>query len=214
MNRQTLLAWGCLLAVTVAGVQGVRAAQDWQRAHLPLAQQQRQKSRGGDHPVLDMMEFSDFQCPACAQAFHVLHPLLERYPHQLRLQFRHHPWPRHRWGMTAAIAAECAARQGRFWAYHDLLFTRQQAWAASQDATAVLKGYAAELQLRQAVFDRCLDGQEPLAVIQGDMAEGNVWDVKSTPTFVINNKVQIVGSQMLQQELPAIEARLKEGQKP
>ena len=214
MNHRRVGAWGILIALTVAGVQGARAAQDWRRAHWPAAQRLA-KSRGGDQPALDLVEFSDFQCPACAQARDLLHPLLERYPRQLRLQFRQFPLETHHpWAMTAAIASECAARQGRFWAYHDLLFARQPEWVKSPDPVGALKGYAAELGLRQAAFDQCLDEGETLPVVRQDQAEGNGWGVKSTPTFVINGKVQIVGSGMLQQELPAIEARLKEGQQP
>lgn len=213
MTPRRLTAWGVLIGMTVAVVQGARGVQDWRRAHLPQVQQA-QKTRGGAQPVLDLVEFSDFQCPACAQAAETLHPLLARYPQQLRLQFRHHPLEKnHPWAMTAAIAAECAARQGKFWAYHDLLFARQQSWVKSADPVATLKGYATELQLRRAAFDRCLDEGATLPVVRQDQAAGDVWVIRSTPTFVINGKAQIVGSGMLKQELPAIEARLQAGER-
>lgn len=210
MNHRQLIAWLCLIAVVVASVQGARRMQDWQRARLPIIRQLG-KARGGEHPVLDLVVFSDFQCPACSQTTQILHPLLERYPHQVRINFRQFPLERpHRWAMAAAIASECAGLQDRFWTFHDLLYARQATWAASQDAVALFKQYARELNLRLSAFDRCLDQRQTLPMVQQDMKEGERERVSSTPTIIINQgQERFVGSALLHDALPRLEARLR-----
>ncbi len=213
MNRQRVLAWCLLIGTTVASVQAGRAIQAREQARLPILQQQA-KTRGGAQPILDIVEFSDFQCPACGQAFLVFHPLLEKYPTQLRLSFRQHPFEKpHRWALTAAIASECAARQGKFWPFHDLLFRLQPQWSQGEDAVTLLKIYARQLQMHGPSFDRCLDQQQTLEAVRADQQVGSVWQVSSTPTLIINGQERIVGSKMLLEALPLLEARLQ-GQTP
>ena len=211
MQRQWV-AWLLLIVCVAASVHAARAMQAWQRARLPVLRQLG-KVRGGDHPLLDIVDFSDFQCPACAQAAQMFHPLLERYPQQLRLHFRQFPLEKpHRWAMTAAVASECAGLQGRFWVFHDLVYARQAAWANSQDAAAAFKLYARELNLKTSAFDRCLDERQTLPLVRQDMQEGAVYSVASTPTLIINDGHQqerLVGVNALHDALPRLEARLR-----
>ena len=210
VNRRQFVAWVFLILCVVASVRGARAWQARERARLPLVQRQ-EKTRGGEHPILEITAFSDFQCPACAQSAIALGLLHQRYPTQLRLHFRHHPLEKpHRWAMTAAVAAECAAQQQHFWVFHDLLYARQALWSSGNDAGMLFKTYAQELRLNRRVFDRCLDERQTLPMIREDLKEGQRWDVNSTPTMIVNNGQQrIVGVQMLQQVLPQLEARLQ-----
>ena len=214
MNRRRVVAWCLLIGVTVACVQDGRWWQARRQARLPIIQQQA-KTRGGGQPILDVVEFSDFQCPACGQAFQLLHPLFEKYPAQLRFSFRQYPLEKpHRWALTAAVASECAAREGKFWPYHDLLFRLQPQWSKADEAVALLKVYARQLRMDGRVFDRCVDRQQTLEAVRADQQTAKAWQVSSTLTLIINGQERIVGAQMLLQALPKLEARLQEQAPP
>jgi len=105
----------------------------------------------------------------------------------------------------AAQAAECAADQGKFWEYHDLLFDR---WNGENQGTFVkenLNGFARELSLDMAKFEPCLTNDETLQRVIADTQEGRQVGVTGTPTFFINGK-PLVGAQpaaVFQAELDA-----------
>ncbi|HEX9075410.1 MAG TPA: thioredoxin domain-containing protein [Anaerolineae bacterium] len=89
----------------------------------------------------------------------------------------------------AAQAAECANLQGKFWDYHDKLFS---VWTGENVGTftkAKLKQYAADLQLNATDFNQCLDGDKTASVVQADMAEANRQGVQGTPTYFLNGRL-------------------------
>ena len=76
-----------------------------------------------------IVEYSDFECPACSAAHTAMKSLLSAFGKDVRLIFKHFPLERpHPWARAAAAAAECAGRQGAFWQYHDRRFERQAEW--------------------------------------------------------------------------------------
>jgi protein-disulfide isomerase len=139
-----------------------------------------------------IVEFSDFQCPACGQAFLDLHDLVRRRP-DVRLVFRHFPLDDqcnqgvtrgvHPLACLAACAAECAGQQGKFWEYHDLLFQNQAALARDG-----LFGFARDIGLDIARFRTCLDDPATLDLVREDVRAGSALGVKSTPTIFINGR--------------------------
>jgi protein-disulfide isomerase/uncharacterized membrane protein len=144
-----------------------------------------------DAPVT-IVEFSDFQCPACGQAFRDLHELLASRT-DVRLVFRNFPLdsscnealprPIHPDACNAAIAAECARRQGRFWEYHDLLFENQR----TLDRDSLFR-YARDVGLDVAAFRTCLDDPATRVRISDDARAGIAAGVESTPTLFINGR--------------------------
>ena len=103
---------------------------------------------GPDHAPVTLVEYGDFECPHCKQAFGTVKLLLSRYELQLRFAFRHYPLEGvHPHALYAAQAAECAGGQGRFWPMHDLLFANQQ-----HLQPADIEGYARTLGLDLARF--------------------------------------------------------------
>jgi protein-disulfide isomerase/uncharacterized membrane protein len=144
-----------------------------------------------DAPVT-IVEFSDFQCPACGQAFGDLHELLARRS-DVRLVFRNFPldsscneaMPRalHPDACNAATAAECARRQNRFWEYHDRLFEHQH----TLDRDSLFR-YARELELDIPTFRACLDDPATRARIADDVRAGIAAGIESTPTLFINGR--------------------------
>lgn len=149
-----------------------------------------------DAPVT-LVEYSDFQCPYCLRHFSDTHGrLLTEYVNtgKVKILFKNFPIPElHPQAIQAAIAAECAADQGKFWAYHDILFQRLGTRTADYTA-AGLTGYAVSFQLDRERFDACLRDEKILARINADRAEGNRLGVRGTPTFFVNGQT-LVGAQ-------------------
>lgn len=92
--------------------------------------------KGNPSAPITIMEYSDFQCPYCARIAPVLNQLLEKYPDDVRLVFRHFPLPGHPLSLISAQAAEAAGKQGMFFEYVDLLFANQSAWSNLDEASA------------------------------------------------------------------------------
>ena len=149
-------------------------------------------AKGPDDAPVTIVEFSDFQCPACGQAFLDLHDVVRRR-RDVRLVFRHFPLDQrcndgiehavHPVACLAACAAECAAQQGKFWEYHDLLFENQAGLARDN-----LFAFARDLGLDVTRFRTCLDAPETLELVREDVRAGSALGIQSTPTIFINGR--------------------------
>lgn len=127
-------------------------------------------------------EFADYQCPACGSAYPVLKKLKEKYGE--RVQWKYYNFPLisiHPYAFNAALAAECANDQGKFWEYHNKLYENQTKLAKSN-----LYSYAADLGLNEDTFKACVQSRAKASLIQEDMALGESRKVDSTPTIFIN----------------------------
>ena len=89
----------------------------------------------------------------------------------------------------SAYAAECANRQGRFWEYHDKLFSAWQGENVGAFTKANLKKFAADLKLDASAFNTCLDGDQTKAIVEADVAVGRKLNVGGTPTFFVNGQL-------------------------
>jgi protein-disulfide isomerase len=157
-----------------------------------------------------LVEYSDFQCPYCLRHFSETQSrLIAEYVNtgKVKIVFKNFPIPElHPQAFQASVAAECAAEQGKFWAYHDVLF--QRFGARTIDYTpAGLGGYAVSLQLDRDKFDACLRDEKISARINADRQEGNRLGVRGTPTFFINGQ-QLVGAQPYEAFKAALDAAL------
>ena len=144
-----------------------------------------------DAPVT-IVEFSDFQCPACGHAFPTIKRLLQQYQGKIRVVFRDFPLSIHPQAPKAAEAGNCANEQGKFWEMHDRMFTNQQ-----KLGVADLKAAAAELGLDAQKFNTCLDSGKQAAKWQADVNDGRKYGVSATPTFFINGRI-VSGAQPYQ----------------
>jgi protein-disulfide isomerase len=140
-------------------------------------------ARGSSQAPVTLVEFSDFQCPACRRSQEYLRAIEARYPGQVRVVFRHFPLSMHPRAAKAAEAAECAGEQGRFWEMHDKLF------GASDLEDAALKRYAADLGIGGERFTQCLDAGTYAWKWQRDRRDGEQVGVEATPTFFINGRL-------------------------
>jgi protein-disulfide isomerase len=161
--------------------------------------------RGSPTPTwVTVVEFSDFQCPFCRQAQPTLAQLLSAYGDDVQLAFKHFPLSFHLRAVPAALAAECARAQGRFWEMHDRVFEGQP---ALDDAT--LAAHAAAAGLDVAGWQACLATAEPVARVEADRALGAASGVRGTPTLFVNGRA-VVGAVPYAELAAAVDAALAE----
>ncbi|HEV7591322.1 MAG TPA: DsbA family protein [Longimicrobium sp.] len=140
---------------------------------------------GPGQAELRVVEFSDFQCPFCASASSSLRALRARYPGRLTVVYRHFPLEIHQHAFAAAVASECAGRQGRFEAFHDALFAHQdsipaEGWGGFATRAGVPDGPA---------FASCVRDPRLAGVVRRDMAAAREVGVRATPSFVFDGKM-------------------------
>jgi len=147
---------------------------------------------GAEKPAVTLIEFSDYECPFCRQAHAQLRAIVEHYPTLFRLVHRHYPLdlscnsslkaPMHANACFAAMIAECAGRQDRFWQANDYLFAEARTLHSRPNGEI-----ARDLGLDAAALDACLRGEGPRSVAL-DVDEGNRLGIQGTPTFLVEGK--------------------------
>ncbi|MFH2105577.1 MAG: thioredoxin domain-containing protein [Parcubacteria group bacterium] len=139
--------------------------------------------KGNKDSKVQIVEFSDYECPYCARNAETIKKIAEEYGDKVAIVFRDFPLDFHDNAQKAAEAAECAGEQGKYWEFHDELF-------ANQDSLEVedLKGYAKKLGLKTATFDKCLDSDQQKEEVENDMADGQAVEVTGTPATFINGR--------------------------
>lgn len=149
---------------------------------------------GGKDAKVEVVEFSDFQCPFCARAADILRQIKKKYGKKVKIAFKQFPLPFHSQAKDAAIAALCANEQKTdyFWKMHDAMFADQ-----SKLKIADLKATAKKIGVDSKKFDECLDSKKYEAQVDQDIEQGKKVGVKSTPTFYVNGQ-QITGAQPLE----------------
>ncbi len=139
-------------------------------------------------PVV-LEEYGDYQCPPCGALYPELKKIEAEYGDQLRIVFRHFPLTKiHKNALLAAHAAEAARLQNHFWEMHDRLYRNQKAWADSDDARKIFVGYAGELGLDTAKFERDMDSAEVEQRVNADVQQAESRGINSTPTIIIEGR--------------------------
>lgn len=140
--------------------------------------------RGAREARLTLVEYADFQCPYCARAHAALEELMAQHEGRIALVYRHLPLvDLHPLALPAALAAEAAGAQGKFWEMHDALFEHQD--TLDEDALPVL---AASLGLDAQRFARDLEDGKQRARVEDDMKRAHALGARGTPTFFINGE--------------------------
>ncbi len=143
----------------------------------------------GDTPVagapdatVTLVEFADYQCPYCRQEEPTLRKLREQFKDKVKYSYRDFPLPMHQYARKAAEASRCAGEQGKYWPYHDKLFS-----TSDQDlGVPGLKASARSLNLDGDKFDKCLDSGAESAAVEKDFDKGKDLGISGTPTMYIN----------------------------
>ena len=159
---------------------------------------------GAEHAAVTLVEYGDFECPNCKQAAPVVKLLLGRFAGRIRVVYRHFPLVEvHPHALHAALAAEAAAAQHKFWPMHDLLFEHQDHLKLKQ-----LREYAQRLELDMVSYDAAMEDEIYLQRVREHIESGERSGVRATPTFFINDVIHDV-SFGLQSLFDGVEAALR-----
>ena len=162
-------------------------------------------SLGPSHAPVTVVEYGDFECPNCKQAAPAVKLLLQRFTGRVRLVYRHFPLEEvHPHALHAALAAEAAAAQRKFWPMHDLLFENQPHLKLPQ-----VRRYAERLELDMARYDADMADTVYLQRVREDIEGGRASGARATPTFFVNGVLQDV-SGGLQGLFERVETELRE----
>lgn len=188
-SYKTIFVGAMILAVVIAAVFGFRYAKEAQRSTHQSETGFSAKVKGPDSAPVRIVSFSDFQCPACAHGVGIIEGLLEKYPGKIQYVYKHFPLRMHVWSPVAHQAAECAVAQGKFWDFYKKLFKEQATWSAAADPMVLFAEYAQTLGLDMNEFSGCMTDSDVAARIMADKKEGELLEVRSTPTFFVNGKM-------------------------
>src|SRR3989344_1879386 len=145
--------------------------------------------KGGGTKNVTLVEYGDYQCPACGAFYPILNHVYDKYQNDIHFQFRNFPLTSiHPNAFVSARAAEAADKQGKFWEMYSKLYENQQAWSASNSPNSYFEQYASDLGLDVNKFKQDLLSSEVNALINADIKEATKLGADSTPTFVLEGK--------------------------
>jgi protein-disulfide isomerase len=144
--------------------------------------------RGNPDAPVTLEEFGDFQCPPCGQFAGFAEELLKEYDSRLRVVFRNFPLQGHEHAREAALAAEAAGFQGKFWEMHDTLYREQTSWSKAPNTRELFESYAGTLGLNMEQFKKDMDSDKARERVDSDHALGDSLGIKVTPTLFINKR--------------------------
>jgi len=145
--------------------------------------------KGNPDAPVTLVEYSDFQCPACRSFFPIVKQLTNDFGGQLQFAYRYFPLVSiHRNSLPAARAAEAAGRQGKFWEMHDMLFENQSDWASLPRPKSTFILYAEKIGLDMDKFKKDFESDEVSARVNDSLKDALKLGLNSTPTFIFNGK--------------------------
>jgi protein-disulfide isomerase len=170
--------------------------------------------RGNAGAQVTIEEFGDFQCPPCSMMADFLKKTEAEYGSRLRVIFHNFPLAMHAHAREAALAAEAADMQGRFWEMHDLLYKEQALWSKADDVPVLFNAYAGTIGVDLDRFKKDLQNPEVAARVDADQKLGTSRGVTSTPTLFVNDVALPPTATNPGGVKKAIETALKEKPKP
>lgn len=183
------------VAVIFVAKWGIEKARDYSTRDVAA------RAKGFKDAPLKITEYIDFQCPACAQGSVFLSRYIEEYPRRIYLQVKYFPLGQaHKHAYRSALYAECSARQGKFWPFHDQIMATQPEWSGLINADPVFDGIARDVGLDKQELNACLANESIMDMIFSEKDQGRSLGVSSTPTYIINGEV-FVGTRSLQEKL-------------
>ncbi len=146
-------------------------------------------TEGNVEAKISLVEYSDFQCPACAYYAEIVKQIMNEFGEHVVLIYRHFPLDIHKNSIPAARAAEAAGRQGKFWEMHDMLFDRQSDWSAEINPEQKFTQYADQLKLDTAQFLEDYNSSATISYVEESLNSALSMGLTYTPTFILNGKI-------------------------
>ncbi|MEX2145234.1 MAG: DsbA family protein [Candidatus Spechtbacterales bacterium] len=191
IKQKSLAMWIGIAGIVLASIAGIvyLAANKEPSADVKLANEiiESDWARGNLESEVVLLEYADFQCPACASYHPLVNQLFTDYGDRVKFVFRHFPLEQiHANAEPAGRASEAAGRQGKFWEMHDMLFENQTAWANDRNAEEKFVEYAQALGLDVEQFRTDMNSDEAKNKVKNDYDGGYRSGVPGTPTFFLN----------------------------
>ncbi|HAE43437.1 MAG TPA: hypothetical protein DCG34_11075 [Clostridiales bacterium] len=143
--------------------------------------------KGNKEAKVTIVEYLDFECEACGAYYPVVKALMDEFGQDVRFVTRYFPLPGHKNSVPAALAVEAAAKQGKYWEMHDLLFTEQKSWGEKPAANPkIFEDYARKLGLNMEQYAKDVSSKESKARVDRDKNAGTRLGVSGTPSFFVN----------------------------
>jgi len=189
MNKQNRIwFWSIsIIVITVLSIIIINAANPNTNGSTVVTDQE--WSKGNPDALVTLIEYSDFQCPACASYYPMINKLADEMGDDVLVIYRNYPLSSiHPQAELAARAAEAAGQQNAFWAMHDKLFANQKAWSGQDNAKDLFISYANELGLDVEKFKSDIDNKAIKDAVKEDQRSGNQALVEGTPTLFLNGQ--------------------------
>ncbi len=192
MNIKRILTWLAFIVIVALIIVGLVVAS---KKHpttsesaipLPAPVTSADWMRGNPNAPVTLVEYGDFQCPACQAYYPVVEQVFAAASSTVRMVFREFPLPQHADAIPAAKAAEAAGDQGKFWQMYALLYPNGSDWDTLADPTTVFNGYAQKLGLNMTQFALDMNSTTTAQKITDSATVGTAAGIDATPTFFIN----------------------------
>ena len=193
MNIKRIITWlsfNVIVGLIIWGLIVASQKANRQSASIPLPDQilATDWSKGNPLAKVTLVEYSDFQCPACYAYFPLVTRIVSENINNIRFVYRHFPLPQHANAIPASRVAESAGNQGKFWEMYEMIFSNHDDWENSTDVTTIFNGYAQKLGLNMTKYQADYASKEVMDKINLDISSGEKARIDSTPTFYVNGK--------------------------
>lgn len=183
MDKRFLIIMG----VIIAAFAGIMVYSNINKEDVGEAGSVSNHTKGNNSKNVELVAYSDFQCPACGSFEPIISEVTNKYSDEMLYTFRHFPIDTiHPNARAASRAAEAAGTQGKFWEMHDVLFANQLQWSDSQSAKTIFDSYATQLGLNMDEYNTVYVATTTNSTINADKQEGQDLGVTGTPAFFIN----------------------------
>ncbi len=165
----------------------------------------------GASSTVSIVEFADFECPACASMHNTFKDFLKDYGDKVTFTYRN--FPIHSDADKFAVAALAAGKQGKFWEMHDMMFENQNTWSplSFDKKMETFAGYAQKLGLNMATYNTDLNDPKLAEIVKKDKAAAIAMGVNSTPTIIINNNRVIIGGKSVEDLKKIVDEEIAKG---
>ncbi|KKT32221.1 hypothetical protein A2394_00715 [Candidatus Woesebacteria bacterium RIFOXYB1_FULL_42_36] len=137
---------------------------------------------------LTLVEFGDYECPACGVYSPFIKQLLIDFPGEINYVFRNYPLPQHKNAPISSYAVEAAGLQGKYWEMQERVYETQGVWSGLADPTGLFMGYAKDLNLDLNRFTSDIGSDTVKDKVDNDKKDGDLVGITETPTFYLNGK--------------------------
>ncbi len=193
MNTKRIFSWGAFILIIGLITWGMIAASNKAKRESSgiVSVDQVSESdwvKGATSTKITLIEYSDFQCPACGAYFPLVEKVFNEYSSKIQFVYRHFPLTQHANAIPAAKASEAAGIQGKFWEMNAMLFTTQADWENSTSSKTIFTDYAQKIGLDLEKFDTDYESATTSERIEASLKSGLKAGVNSTPSFFLNGK--------------------------